>query len=89
MTSVLSWMLGMAWRIAILLIAYTTLKAVLRNGNGTLRDILETLGLAIRAGCLSLRGKLLAKLRSGAEEKETEEAEEPKGPEIQVEGSVR
>lgn len=89
MTSVLSWMLGMAWRIAILLIAYTTLKAVLRNGNGTLKEILETIGLAIRAGCLSLKSKLIAKLRSGAEEKETEKAEESNGPEIQVEGSVR
>ena len=89
MTSILGWMLGMAWRIAILLIAYTALKAVLRNGNSTLKEILETIGLAIRAGCLSLRGKLIAQLRSGAEEKETEEAEEPQGPEIQVEGSVR
>lgn len=89
MTSVLSWMLGMAWRIAILMIGYTALKAVLRNGNGTLKEILETIGLAIRAGCLSLRSKLVERLRSGAEEKETEKAGEPNGPEIQVEGSVR
>ena len=66
MTEVLSWLLGIAWKLAVLYIGYTALKYVIRNGNRTFREILETIGMAIRVGCLRVRGKLVGQLRPWA-----------------------
>ena len=88
MTDILGWMLGVAWRLAIIGIGFTVLKSVIRNGKGTLRELLETASLAIRAGCLAARKKLVNKLQKAEEEEETEEIGEI-AREIRVEGTVR
>lgn len=84
MTEILGWMLGVGWKIAILMVGWYTLKYFVRNGTGTLKDLLETAGLAIRCACLNARKRLVARLK--------EEKEEPiieNGSAIDAEGSVR
>ena len=87
MADILGWMLGIAWKLLVLALGYTTLKYVVRHGKGTFRDILETAGLAIRAGCLTARKKLVEKLQKEETAEETEENLEPG--EIRVEATVR
>lgn len=83
---ILTWILGIAWKTALLCVGWICIKQIIRNGGGTLREVLETLGLAIRAGCLTMRAKLVDKLR-----KENEDVieENPDVPELKAEGTVR
>jgi len=78
---ILSWILQIVLKTAVVVGLWITVKVIIRNGGGTLKDILETLVLAIRYGCLNLKAKLVSKLRENAEEKK--ETEEQK-----VEGTV-
>lgn len=87
MATILSWALGIVLKASIITVLWIVIRTIVRNGGGTLREVLETAGLAIKAGCLALRMKLTDKLRKDAEEKETVE-EEPKGPGVKVEGTV-
>ena len=84
MASILSWVLGIAWRTALLCAGFICVKQIVRNGGGTLKEILETLGLGIRAGCIELRKKLVEHLK-----KDEEVIEDPNGPEVRVEGTVK
>lgn len=84
MGSILSWILGIAWRTALLCAGFICIKQIVRNGGGTLKEILETLGLGIRAGCIELRRKLVEHLK-----KEEVIEEDPNGPEVRVEGTVK
>ena len=86
MVGILSWILGIAWRTALICVGFMLVKHIIRNGGGTLREILETTSLAIRAGCLTLRAKLVDKLMKREEVIE----ENPGEPgEVRVEGTVR
>lgn len=82
MAGILSWILGIMARAAIVTVLFFTIKWIVRNGGSTLRLIFETIGVAARYGCLHLRMKLTRKLK----EEETEE--EAPGPGVKVEGTV-
>ena len=84
MVGILSWVLGIAWRTALLCVGWICIKQIIRNGGGTLREVLETTGLAIRAGCIELRKKLVEKLK-----REEGVIEDPEAPEMQAEGTVK
>lgn len=84
MVGILSWVLGIAWRTALICIGWICIKQIIRNGGGTLREVLETTGLAIRAGCIELRKKLVEKLK-----REEGVIEDPEAPEMQAEGTVK
>lgn len=86
MAGILSWILQIILKTGIVVGLWIVAKHLVRNGGGTLRDLLKTTTLAIRYGCLNLRAKLVAKLADKAEEKETEEKEN--GPGVKVEGTV-
>lgn len=88
MADILGWMLGIAWKLALIYLGYTALKHVIRNGNTTLKELLETAGMAIKYGCLKTRAKLVGKLQEDAAEEQEEVREETKGPGIKVEGTV-
>lgn len=87
MTTILSWVLSIVVKASIITVLWIVIRTILRNGGGTLREVLETAGLAIKAGCLSLRMKLTQKLCEKAEKEETVE-EGTNGPEIKGEGTV-
>ena len=89
MTEMLSWLLRIGWKLAVLYIGYTALKYVVKNGNRTFREIMETIGMAIRVGCLRLRGKLVGKLQPDAAEEQKEHIEQNDEPAMQVTGTVR
>lgn len=89
MVGILSWILGIAWRTALICVGWILVKQIVRNGGGTLREVLETTSLAIRAGCLTLRSKLVSRLQQNAAEQEDVIKENPDVPELKAEGTVR
>lgn len=70
-----------AFRLAVNLlgiaVAFMVFKAVLSNGTGTIKDVINTIGLAIRALCLKARTALLNTIRK---ETLTNGNKEPKNP---------
>lgn len=85
MTEILSWVLQIVLKTALIVTIWLVVKHIIRNGGTTLSELLKTTTLAIRYGCLKLQSKLVNRLRERAEEKETEEKD---GPEVKVEGTV-
>lgn len=85
MAGILSWILQIVVKTAIVVGLWIVVKHLVRNGGGTLKDLLETTTVAIRYGCLKLRAKLVAKLADKAKEEETEKEN---GPGVKVEGTV-
>ena len=87
MAGILSWMIQIALKTVVVVLLWVAVKVIVRKGGGTFKDILETLVLAIRYGCLNLKAKLVDKLiRENAEEKK--ETEEQSGPGVKAEGTV-
>lgn len=87
MTEILSWILGIVLKTASICVIWVVVKHLIRNGGGTLKELLTTMTMAIRYGCLKLRLKLTGKLREHAEEEETVK-EDPNRPGVKVEGTV-
>jgi hypothetical protein len=75
MAGILNWLLGIAWKTAVIVFGWICVKYVLRNGGSTLKEILNTTSLAIKAGCLTLRYKLLNVMQRRVAEKEKEHVE--------------
>ena len=76
------WMLNLAWKILLLIIGWKTMRYITKNGGETFQEVLNTTGIAIRAGCAILRRKVLQKLSKG-----TVKDEDPT--EVKVEATVR
>ena len=95
MASIMNWILSIAWKTAVVMIGWICVKYVLRNGGSTIRQVIETIGLAIRAGCYEVRYRLVDRLQRKAAEKEHVEGgnqpdEEPSDDgECRVWGTVR
>ena len=87
MTEILSWILGIIVKTAAVCAIWVVVKHLIRNGGGTLKELLMTATIAIRYGCLKLRLILTGKLREHAEEEETVK-EDPNRPGVKVEGTV-
>lgn len=85
MTEILSWVLQIVLKTALIVTIWLVVKHIIRNGGTTLSELLKTTTLAIRYGCLKLQSKLVNRLREKAEEKETEEKD---GTDVKVEGTV-
>lgn len=85
MAEILSWILQIVLKTGIVVGLWIVVKHLVRNGGGTLRDLLETTTLAIRYGCLNLRAKMVARLADKAKEGETEKEN---GPGVKAEGTV-
>lgn len=81
---ILTWILGIAWRTALICVGFVLVKHIIRNGGGTLKEVLETTGVLIRTGCIELRRKLVEKLK-----REDVIEENPEVPELRVEGTVK
>lgn len=78
-------MLSMSWKVFGIMAGWMLIKHLMREGTGTLKELLETLGIAIRAGCLMLKKALWAKIK---EEREPERVE-PTGEQVHAEGTVK
>ena len=89
MTAILSWVLNIVIRAALVTVLFLVIRGIIRNGGATIRLVFETMGTAIKYGCLSLRMRLNQRLyeKTVKEEKE-EENEEVPGPGVKVEGTV-
>lgn len=89
MTAILSWILNIVIRAALITVLFLAIRGIIRNGGATIRLIFETLGTIVKYGCLSLRFKLNQRLHDKAAEKEEENSnEEVPGPGVKVEGTV-
>lgn len=74
MLDIMLFMLNLGWKILGIACGWILLRYILRNGKGTFKDVLETLGSAIKTGCYFIRKKLAEKLLK-EKEKENLEAE--------------
>lgn len=68
--------INIAWKLLAVAAAWMVFKYIMRDGKDTVADLLETIGMAIHAGSLTLKRKLWAKIKK-----------ENKGP-VNTEGSV-
>lgn len=89
MNGILMWMLNIALHAAAIVLVWIGVRHLIRNGGGTLSAILETITLWIRCKCLSMKARLLGELQEKTAEKEEPVMEQPDGPEVRVEGTVR
>lgn len=87
LTDALMWIAGIVLKTIAVYAIWVTVKHLIRNGGGTLKELLATTTMAIRYGCLKLRLNLTNRLREHAEEEETVK-EDPNQPEVKVEGTV-
>lgn len=61
-------MLNITWKVMILALVWTAISEVRRNGPETFKEILSTIGTAIRCGCLILKERLLLVIQRRKEE---------------------
>ena len=89
MMELLSWILNIMWKAALVTAGLWAIRALLRNGGGTIRLMFETTILAIKFGCLNLKMKLIQKLKEKeiVEVQELEPCDDHDG--IAAEGTVR
>lgn len=80
---IIMWFLNLGWKILGIIAGFMLLSYILGQGVDGIRDVLATIGLAIRAMGHAIRKKLISYLRKeSAEEGEPEKPEEtPKEPE--------
>lgn len=88
LTDAIMWIAGIVLKTIAVCAIWVTVKHLIRNGGGTLKELLATTTMAIRYGCLKLRINLTNRLREHAEEEEETNEEDPKRPEVKVEGTV-
>lgn len=72
MADVLLFALNLAWKLLAVAFGWMLFRYVLKNGKGAFHDLLETLEIAISAGCKLVRRKLVQKLQKENKRKETE-----------------
>ena len=82
MWNVVNWASGILWKVLGIALSWVAVKWLLNNATGTMKEILETIGFAIRAACRHLKRKLV---RQVAEE---ELKDQKPGPTVEAEGSV-
>lgn len=70
-------LLGMAWRILMFVLMIELFITIVKSGKGTIRDIRDTLIMAIKVGVTKLQSWLFAKYKE-QEEKKHEEARNSK-----------
>ena len=78
-------MLSVSWKVFGIMMGWMLIKHLMRDGTSTAKELLETIGVAIRAGCLMLKKALWAKIK---EEREAEKVE-PNGEQVHAEGTVK
>lgn len=84
------WLLNIAWKVMLLIIGWKTVRYIARNGGGAFQDVLNTIGMLLKAGCALLREKALKKL-STARKQETQtenQASDEKSDAVKVEATV-
>ena len=81
MMKAVMWALGQSIKVLGVVGAWMLFKAIVRNGSGTINDILETVEMGLQAGGLLLKRKFFEIIRK---EKRKPDLEEP----AKAEGSV-
>ena len=89
MMEMLSWILSIVWRAAVVTLLVVAIRTIIRNGGGTVRLVFETLVMTIKYGCINLRIRLAQKLKEKeiVEVQELEPCDDHDG--IAAEGTVR
>ena len=67
MLEFLVFMLNIAWKALGVICGWLLLKYILRNGTGTIKEILDTISLGVKAMCCAIRKKLADHLRKEVE----------------------
>lgn len=64
------WFVNLAWRILLLYIGWIVFRFIMKNGRGTIKEILETIGIVIKTAALKLRMKVAECARKKEPEEE-------------------
>lgn len=88
MQDILMWVVSIVLKTVAVCAVWVLVKHLVRNGAGTLKELLTTATMAIRYGCLKLRQKLVCRLQEAAKEEEPKK-EDPEEPEVLVYGTVK
>lgn len=79
------WMAQMALKVCLIGAGFWVFKTILKNGPDTLKELLQTLNVLIKAGCIKVRRYVAENLKN--ERKERLQKEEPTAT-VEAEGSV-
>lgn len=63
MLEIIQFMLGIAWRVIAIYIGFLLLKELIRGGSDTVREMIETIGVAFRAALFHIRKALVEKVQ--------------------------
>jgi len=75
MLEFMAFMLNLAWRALGVICGWLLLKYILKNGTGTLKEILDTITIGLRAMGHAIRKKLLGYLKREAEQEREPDVE--------------
>lgn len=70
MLEFMMFMLDISWKILGVVFGFILLKYVIKNGTGAFRDIIETIGIGVRAMSTAIKRKLLNYLKKENAERE-------------------
>lgn len=84
------WLLNIAWKMMLLIIGWKTIRYVTKNCGGTFQEVLNTIGLCLKAGCTILRDKALKRLSTARKTETQTEYQTPdeKSDAVKVEATV-
>ena len=86
MWDALAMLVNVSWKVFGVMAGWMLIKHLLREGTGTIKELLETTGVAVRAGCMMTKKYLWRKIR---EEREPEQQIEANGEQVHAEGTVK
>lgn len=86
--SFIMWMVNAAWKLLLIGLGFYVFRFILKNGPGTLKEVVQTASAGVKVMCYAAREKMKAYLIGKEQEKmDAVEAEEPTA--VEAEGSVR
>lgn len=78
MLQFMEFVMSVGWKVLLLAVSWKVFRCIRKYGSGTVQDILETMVLGIKAGCLSMRKRIAIKLlKQRREEEEPQKTEHP------------
>ncbi len=67
-------MMNLTWKVMVLVLIWTVLSEIRKNGPETLKEVISTIGTAIRCGCMILKERLILVIQRRKEEQLVDQA---------------
>ena len=76
MLNLLVWALELSWKILIFAFVIGLFRALIKDGKGSIQELLETIGMEIKVRCFKRKEQLVEKYMQMKEEKTAKEEKE-------------